>query len=355
MTNTDCARLRHMKEYNVEIKQLPQSKIEVIGEIAWEELSKFEEAAYTKLGEHIEMPGFRKGNVPKDLAKKQIPDEILLTDMAESAINKFYPEILKEHKLDVIGKPEVAITKLARDNPLGFTISAAVVPEIKLPDYKKLASTVALDIARDVGDEDVDKVINDLRQMRAYGHTHGENDDHKHEEPLPEVDDEFAKSFGKFQTVAELKIKIKENLMIEADQAVKDKRRISMMESIIAKTSFEVPDIILKSEADKMLATIEADVARSGASLEDYLTHIKKTKEELIEDFKPEAEKRARFQLVLNTIARQENILPTEEEVDAEAKKFMAMYPGADPNRTKAYADMMLTNEKVLAMLESGK
>jgi trigger factor len=124
------------------------------------------------------------------------------------------------------------------------------------------------------------------------------------------------------------------------------------MEAIIKETSFEVPEIVLKSETDKMIATIEADVARSGASLDDYLAHVKKTKEELIEECKPEAEKRARFQLVLNAISRDAKVLPTEAEVEAEAQKYMAMYPTADPNRTRAYADMMLTNDKVLSMLE---
>jgi trigger factor len=109
---------------------------------------------------------------------------------------------------------------------------------------------------------------------------------------------------------------------------------------------------VLKSETDKMLAQIEADVARSGASLDDYLKHIQKTKEELMQEFAPEAEKRARFQLVLNAIARDAKVLPTEAEVEAEAQKYMAMYPTADPNRTRAYADMMLTNDKVLSMLE---
>jgi FKBP-type peptidyl-prolyl cis-trans isomerase (trigger factor) len=273
--------------------------------------------------------------------------------MAELAINSVYPAILKKYALDVIGRPNVSITKIARGNALGFTIEAAIVPTITLPDYKKIGSLVALDDAKEVLESDVDKVVDDLRQMRAYGHVHGEHDgEHAHDEPLPEADDTFAQSFGNFKTLEEFRAKIKENLLVEADQATKDKRRVTIMENIIKETSFEVPAVILTSETEKMLAQIEADVARSGASLEDYLTHIKKTKEELMTEFAPEAEKRARFQLVLNAIARQTNILPTEEEVEVEAQKYMAMYPGADLNRTKAYADMMLTNEKVLSLLE---
>jgi FKBP-type peptidyl-prolyl cis-trans isomerase (trigger factor) len=77
-----------------------------------------------------------------------------------------------------------------------------------------------------------------------------------------------------------------------------------------------------------------------------------KTKEGMMEEFKPEAEKRARVQLVLNAISRKEKIVPAEEEIKMETERLMAMYPGADQARTEAYVDMMLTNEKTLALLE---
>lgn len=340
------------KPYTITITSLPGSTVEIKGEISWNHVATFEDKAFEKLAAQIQLDGFRKGNVPKEVAKKHIPDELLLADMAELAINSVYPDVLTDNTIDAIGRPEVALTKLARDNALGFTITTAVVPEIKLPDYKKIGAKTALDAAKQVTEEEVDKVIQDLRQIRAYGHVHAENDEHVHEEPLPEVDDAFAQSFGDFKTVADMREKVKENLVKEAVQATVDKRRITIMEDIIKETSFDVPAIILDSEQQKMLATIEADVARSGASLEDYLTHVKKTKEEIMKDFAPEAEKRARFQLVLNAIARDAKLFPSEEEVEAEAQKYMAMYPTADLNRTKAYVDMILTNEKVLSMLE---
>lgn len=338
--------------YTVTINHLPKSRVEIAGEITWEHFASFENQVFKKLAEHIEVPGFRKGNVPKDVAQKQIPDGLLLGDMAELAINSVFPLILKENSLDIIGRPEVSITKIARGNPLGFSIGAAVFPEIKLPDYKKIAATIPPEIPKDVTDTDTDKVIHDLQQMRAYGHVHHEGDVHEHAEPLPELNDEFAKSFGNFQTMNELRAKVKENLMHEAEHAARDKRRVRIVESLIEKTSFELPEVIIQSETDKMFATLEADIARAGSTFEEYVKHINKTREEMAIEFKPEAEKRGRFQFVLNAIARDAAIVPSDEEVDAETQKLLAMYPGADPARTKAYADMMLTNEKVLALIE---
>ncbi len=339
---------------NLEIKNLENGSVEIKGEISWKDFSAFEKKALGRLLEHLEMPGFRKGNVPEEIARKQLGDQLILSDMAELAIQEFYPSILEEKNIDAIGRPSVAITKLARDNELGFTITTEVLPKIKLPDYKKIAKNTEAIAEVGVTEEEIDKVIEDLRQMRAYGHVHDHTDDsHGHTEPLPEVTDEFAKSFGPFKSVVELRAKIKENVLKEKDQNEKDKRRIAIMDGIISKTDFPVPPIILKSEQEKMIAQIESDVARSGMEFDAYLKHTKKTRENLMEEFKGEAERRARFQILINAIAKDMNVKTTDEEVDAEAQKLMQMYPGADLARTKAYADMILVNEKILSTLES--
>jgi len=101
-----------------------------------------------------------------------------------------------------------------------------------------------------------------------------------------------------------------------------------------------------------MFAQIETDVTRAGMTMDDYLKHANKTREALLEEFKPESEKRAKFQLIINAIARDANISASEEEVEIEAQKLVQAYPGADLARTRAYADMVLTNEKVFEMLE---
>lgn len=338
---------------NLEIKELPGSMLEIKGEIAWETFATYEKKAFERLSAHIEVDGFRKGNVPEAIAKKQLGDELLLSDMAELAIGELYPTILEEKKIDAIGRPALSITKLARDNALGFTLTTAILPEIKLPDYKKLAKGAPAVAEVSTSEEEIDKVIEDLRQMRAYGHVHSETDKHEHTEELPEVNDEFAKSFGGFKDLAELRAKIKENILREKDQNESDKRRIAIMDSIIKETTFDVPAIILQSEQDKMIAQIESDVTRSGMEFDAYLKQVNKTRADIAEEFKGEAERRARFQMVINAIAKDMELTISDEDVEAEAKKLMAQYPGADLARTKAYADMILVNERILSMLES--
>jgi FKBP-type peptidyl-prolyl cis-trans isomerase (trigger factor) len=345
---------KHIGVENITINELPNSSVEIKGEISWENFKTFEKKAFERLSEHLEIDGFRKGNVPENIAKKHLGDELILSDMAELALGEAYPAILEEKKIDAIGRPTVSITKLARDNSLGFTLTTAILPDIKLPDYKKLAKNAPAIAEVSTTEEEIDKVIEDLRQMRAYGHVHDHTEnDHGHTEPLPEVDDAFAQSFGAFKTVAELRAKIKENVLREKEQNEKDKRRIAIMDSIISETKFPVPEIILQSEQEKMIAQIESDVLRSGMEFDAYLEHTKKTRADLMEEFKPEAERRARFQMCINAISKDMGVQSTDEEVEAEAQKLMQMYPGADLARTKAYADMMLVNEKVLSSLEN--
>lgn len=343
------------QQYTITLNPLPEGILEIKGSLTWEAFSDFEDKAFSGFTAHIEVPGFRKGHVPADVAKKQIRDDLILEEMAELALKEYYPKIIEQEKIDAIGKPELSITKIGRGSELGFTIKTAVLPVIDLPDYNALAKKSTLSVVEPVTDEDINKVVEDLRQIRAYGHVHTKEDAvaHAHTEPLPVADDAFAQSFGDFKTIDELKAKVRENITREREQGVKDKRRISIMESITTLTSFAIPQIILQSENDKMFSQIEADISRAGMSMDEYLKHTGKTREQIIEEFKPEAEKRARFQLVLNAIARAEKIAPTDEEVEAEAKHMVDQYPGADLNRARAYADMILTNEKTLAMLEN--
>ncbi len=340
-------------QYTVTITELPESMVEITGELSWESFAIFEKKAFDRLAAHLELDGFRKGHIPEQVAKQHIKDELILGDMAELAVQSLYPTILVDKKIDALGRPQLAITKLARDNSLGFTIRTAVLPVIKLPDYKKIAKETGTLEEVTVTDADINKVVEDLRQLRAYGHIHSETDNHEHTEELPEVNDEFAKSFGNFETVETMREKIKENLINEKTQSAKDKRRITIMEAIIGATDIVVPHVVLRSEQEKMLAQIEADIMRAGMTLEQYLAQAGKDKEAFLEEFKPEAEKRAKFQLAINAIARDAEVVVSDTEVEAEADRLIAMYPGADRARTIAYADLVLTNEKVFALLES--
>lgn len=162
-----------VKKFTITKEEGSQIKIE--GEIPFEELLKHREKAVKHIGKDMTLPGFRKGNIPEKTIVAQVGEMAILSEMAERALATAYPEALKFHKVDAIGYPEISLTKLAQDNPLGFTALVAVLPEFTLPDFKKIAAGVNKDKASsEVTEEEVEKQIKDiLRQKLAYERLQG--------------------------------------------------------------------------------------------------------------------------------------------------------------------------------------
>src|SRR3989338_9907444 len=130
----------------VSVKKLPKSEVEIEGELDAETLESYFGKALKRLGDSLDLDGFRNGKIPENVLISKIPEIRILEEMAEMALSEHYPKIVEEEKIDAISRPEIAITKLARKNPFGFKIKTAVLPEIKLPDYKKVAKKAIAEV-----------------------------------------------------------------------------------------------------------------------------------------------------------------------------------------------------------------
>ena len=95
------------------------------------------------------------------------------------------------------------------------------------------------------------------------------------------------------------------------------------------------------------------EVERMGMTLDAYLKATQKTKEDMQKDWLPDAEKRAKVQLIASKIAETEKLHPSKEEIENESKMLKAEYPNASADRVHSYIDMLLTNEKVFKFLET--
>jgi trigger factor len=148
----------------VDIKQLPQSSVELTIEVSQEELQSYKGRALARLAAKLSLPGFRPGKVPASMAQKHIEPIHLLEETANMAIPEVYGKAVLEHKLEVIGSPKIDIVKFAPENPLIFKATAAVLPEFTLPDYKKLKVERK---AEKVGDEQIDRMLRMFLRDRA--------------------------------------------------------------------------------------------------------------------------------------------------------------------------------------------
>ena len=354
----------------VDIKKLDKSEIEITGILEWSKFEKYEEKALERAQERLELPGFRKGKAPIAIVKENTNEMMLLEEMAQAVLEENYIKILEENKIDAIGRPQVSITKIGKGSDLEVKIITAILPDMKLGDYKKIAAT---ENAKEenkkevvVDEKEVEKVILDLRKMRAEqargtnheGHENMTEEEHAAAHPeipeseYPEFNDEFVKTFGDFENADAFKDKIRSNMKIEKVTEQKDKVRLSIVEELVKQSEGEVPEILIAGETDKMLYRLEADITNAGLKLEDYLKQIGKKEEDLRSEWKVDAEKRAKLQIIIHTISEKEKLAPTEEEIIADATKITEMYKDADPARARAYVEQMLENEKVFKFLE---
>lgn len=342
----------------ITINKLPKSEIEILGTMEADVFEKFRAQAIKHLNEHSDLPGFRQGHIPENVLTAAVGEMGVLEEMAEIAIASKYTDILVEHKIDAIGRPKVSILKIAKGNPLEFKIVTAVVPEITLPDYKTIAEKIAEKKEKtSVTDEEVEKVILEIRRQRAHVHVEGE-DPKAHEikeEDLPPMDEEFFKSLGAFKDAEELRAKIKENLGHEKEQKAREKTRMEIVKGILEKTEMELPEILAKSELHRMIEQQKFDIANMGLKFEDYLNIIKKTEDDLRKDLAKDAEDRAKTQLIIDKIAEVEKISPDAELVSHEVEHILEHHKDADPNNAKHYVEMVMTNDKVLEFLENRK
>jgi len=363
-------------EYNISKEELPESRRKIEGEIPWDQVAKHRESVMQDLQKEVNIDGFRKGNVPEDVIIDEVGEDQVLYGMAQRALQNIYPGLVAEHAPNAVGQPQISITKLAEGNPVAFSAEVTVLPEITLPDYKQIAGEEYQEdeVEVHVDESDVQEAIDRIRKQWVQSNRmekmqqFAEEDSEElaeeaaqmdpsqmriEDEDLPELTDEFVQKLGQFESVEEFKSTLRQNILNQEQQKAQEKKRMQLIEAIIEEADMEVPEMLVQSELDRMMNQFQADVKQAGAEFDDYLDQIDKTEEELREEWRPDAEKQAKIQLVLNKIAAEEEIEPDEEELQKEVDAIKDEYESADEQQVRTYVATMLRNEKVFELLES--
>ncbi|MBU6231322.1 MAG: hypothetical protein KGI45_00540 [Patescibacteria group bacterium] len=351
------------KSYDsAKLSPLSGSRIEITGSILPDVLETYRAKALKSVNDSVTIDGFRKGMVPENILIAKVGEPAILEEMAELALSRAYVDIVIDNKIDAVGKPQVTITKLAKGNPLEFKAVTAVVPAVKLPDYKKLASEA---IKRsdpkesEVTDKDVEDAILRVRKAHASheGHDHSKMSPEEHEAAilasLPEFNDDFVRGLGSdFTDVEDFKKKVRIMIGENKKDEAKEKARIRIADALVENTKIELPEVMIESELNRTQAQFETDIERMGVKLEDYLKHAKKSLEDIRKEWRPIAEKKAKIQLILNAIAAAEDLKPDQKAIDAEVEHIVSHYKDADREHAAVYAETVLTNEQVFQFLE---
>jgi trigger factor len=421
---------------NITKKDLGKSQIELTVEMTAEEFKPYILRGAEKVSEEVKIEGFRPGKAPYEILKNKVGEMTILEEAARIAIDKTIDNTIKENVVgQIVGQPQVNITKLAPDNPMEYKMVLTMLPEVKLGNYKDLKIKQA---KAEVKDEEVEKLISELREMRANeviseaeskdgdrvimdiqifidkvpveggqgkgaGLIIGKNyilpgfdkkivgakkDDTRefslpypadyhdknlagkmaefkvkikevYSRVLPEVNEEFVKGFG-LKSAEELKGNIKKSLLAEKEQKEIQASESAMLDKIISQSKFgDIPEALIKHEAEVMISELEYNVKSQGGKFEDYLMHLKKTREEIMLELMPDAVKRVKVSLIIREVGTLEKISVKHEEIHKAIDDILEQYKGNETiiERVKshayhAYVENNLIGKKVVEKLK---
>lgn len=173
----------------------------------------------------------------------------------------------------------------------------------------------------------------------------------------PPLNDDFARSLGKFENLSSLKKSIKEGLFMEKEEAEKRRWQNEIIQKIAQKSDIDLPEILIEKEKEGMLNDFKKEIEKEGLSFKEYLAQIKKSEKELKEDFEKTAILRLKISFCLDEIAKRENIVVTKEELEKELNKLFWRSPHfreeleKEKEKILEYLYLNLREKKVLDFL----
>ena len=371
--------------------------------ISAEKMEEGMKKAYAQNAKKYNVPGFRKGKVPRKMIEKFYGETVFYEDAINNVCPEAYEAAIKENNLETIDRPEIDIVDIGSEKGIIFKATVALRPEVKLGDYKGIEAEKK---EFPVTEEDVAAELEALRQKNArmievadravkngditmvdfkgfvddkqfdggtaekqkleigagmfipgfeeqlIGAEIGKEVDVNvsfpvdyqnaelagkpalfkvivneiKEKQLLELDDEFAKDVSVFDTLEEMKADLKAKKQLEND-GLADKQ---FKEDIISKVSENahvvIPDIMVDVQVENMLRDFEYQLKYQGLDLKSYLGYMNMDEAAFKVTYRPAAYNRVKNQLVLESIAKAENITVSEEEVDADLEKTAKMY-----------------------------
>lgn len=160
---------------------------------------------------------------------------------------------------------------------------------------------------------------------------------------LPELDDEFVSDVSeKSETVDAYKAEVKAKIKERKENEGKQKREDQSVEQAVANAEMDIPEAMISFQSRQMVDDFARRIMQQGMTMEQYFQFTGLSEEKMMEEFKPEAEKRIRTRLTLEAIVAAENIEVSEERLDEELKKMADSYK-MEVDKLKEY---MGENEK---------
>lgn len=146
------------------------------------------------------------------------------------------------------------------------------------------------------------------------------------EKELPALDDEFASEVSEFDTLEEYKADVKAKLTEEKAKEAKNAKEAAVIEAIVNDSEMEIPEAMLSTQQRQMVDEFAQRIQMQGLSLDQYFQFTGTTYDKMIEQVRPQAEKRIKSRLVLEEVVKAEKIEASEEDYEEELKVMAEAY-----------------------------
>lgn len=146
------------------------------------------------------------------------------------------------------------------------------------------------------------------------------------EKELPELNDEFASDISEFDTLAEYREDVKKNLEEQKIKDAKKAKEEAALKAVVEDSEMEIPEAMLETQQKQMVDEFAQRITMQGLSMEQYFQFTGTNYQQMAEQVKPQAEERIRTRLVLEAVAKAENIEATEEDYEEELKTMAEVY-----------------------------
>jgi trigger factor len=175
---------------------------------------------------------------------------------------------------------------------------------------------------------------------------------------MPDADDDFARSLGKYEDLAALRTEIRARLERNSLDRARHVFSDRIIEFAVANATLELPDMLIERELEIMLDELRVRLAEQGIAYDEYLRVTERDEAKVLEEFKPDAERRVKTLLVLSEVAAKENVEISDEELDAEVERSRERYAGnpklvayLESARGKTYTRSLLRRAKLVETL----
>ncbi|MGO4349590.1 trigger factor [Paenibacillus sp. MCAF9] len=384
-------------------EKIDKNIVSIDVEVGAEKVTVALDQAFKKVVQKVNVPGFRKGKVPRGMFESRFGIESLYQDAIDILLPDAYSDAIKETNLEPVDRPEIEVEQFAKGETFKFKAKVIVKPEVTLGEYKGLEVE---SVVSEVTEEEIAAELERLQQRHAEltvveegaaangditvidfdGYVDGEafeggaseryslelgsnsfipgfeeqvvgmqigdfkdievnfpesyHAEHLAGKPavfkvklheikrksLPTLDDEFAKDVSEFDTLEEYKQDLVSKLKERKDQEGEQARETAVVDKATAAADVEIPEPMIVTETDYMIKDFENRLKMQGMNMDLYFQFSGQNESVLRDQMRADAEKRVRNNLVLDAIAKAENIVADDEDLNEELEKLSKSY-----------------------------